>query len=133
MNSDISVSTTSSRDDRAGSGRFPKGGATWVHFGANLGAADGELSLQSASDDLRQLTEFALGGAGQTPEVVAPKTLVPSGETRDIHRAGGRYITLVGSNPLFHLPEDRWPHAVDVDVVTRVATAAASLVVKLTR
>ena len=89
--------------------------------------------MQSASDDLRQLTEFAFGGAGQTPDVVAPKTLVPSGETRDIHRAGGRYITLVGSNPLFHLPEDRWPHAVDVDVVTRVATAAASLVVKLTR
>src|SRR5215813_5287006 len=55
-----------------------EGGATWVHFGANLGAADGELCLQSASDDLRQLTEFALGGAGQTPDIVAPKTLVPS-------------------------------------------------------
>jgi hypothetical protein len=46
---------------------------------------------------------------------------VPAGETRDIHRAGGRYVTLVGSNPLFHLPQDRWPHAVDTDVVTRVA------------
>jgi len=109
------------------------GGATWVHFGANLGAADGELCLQSASDDLGQLTEFELGGAGQTPDVVAPKTLVPSGETRDIHRAGGRYVTLVGSNSWFHLPQDRWPHAVDIDAVTRVATAAAALVVKLTR
>jgi hypothetical protein len=37
---------------------------------------------------------------------------------------------LVGSNPLFHLPQDRWPHAVDTNVVTRVA--AAALVVKLT-
>ncbi len=37
-----------------------EGGATWVHFGANIGAADGELSLQSASDDLRQLTEAEL-------------------------------------------------------------------------
>jgi hypothetical protein len=54
-------------------------------------------------------------------------------ETRDIHRAGGRYVTLVGSNPLFHLPQDRWPYAVDADVVTRVAAAAAALVVKLTR
>jgi hypothetical protein len=50
-----------------------------------------------------------------------------------LHRAGGRYVTLVGSNPLFHLPQDRWPHAVDTDVVTRVAAAAAALVVKLTR
>jgi hypothetical protein len=54
-------------------------------------------------------------------------------ETRDIHRAGGRYVTLVGSNPLFHLPQDRWPYAVDTDVMTRVAAAAAALVVKLTR
>jgi hypothetical protein len=110
-----------------------EGGATWIHFGANIGAADGELSLQSASDDLRQLTEAELARAGQAPSVVAPKTLVPSGETRDIHRAGGRYLTLVGSNPLFHLPQDRWPCAIDTDVVTRVAAAAAALVVKLTR
>src|SRR5215469_1551155 len=110
-----------------------EGGATWVHFGANLGAAAGELYLQSASDELRPLAETELGRAGQTPDVVAPKTLVPSGETRDIHRAGGRYLTLVGSNPLFHLPEDRWPHAVDTDAVTRIAAAAAALVVKLTR
>ena len=110
-----------------------EGGATWVHFGANIGATDGELSLQSASDDLRQLTEAELARAGQAPGVVAPKTLVPSGETRDIHRAGGSYVTLVGSNPLFHLPQDRWPHAVDTDIVARVAAAAAALVVKLTR
>jgi hypothetical protein len=58
---------------------------------------------------------------------------VPSGETRDIHRAGGEYVTLVGTNPLFHLPHDRWPYAVDTDVVTRVAAGAAALVLKLTR
>jgi hypothetical protein len=110
-----------------------EGGATWVHFGANIGAAGGVLSLQSASDDLRQLAAAELARAGQEPGVVAPKTFVPSGETRDIHRAGGRYVTLVGSNPLFHLPQDRWPHAVDTDIVTRVAAAAAALVVKLTR
>jgi len=109
------------------------GGATWIHFGANIGAAGGELSLLSASDDLRQLTEIELGRVGQAPGVVAPKTLMPSGETRDIHRAGGRYVTLVGSNPRFHLPDDRWPEAINTEVVTRVAAAAAALVVKLTR
>ncbi len=113
--------------------RVSEGGATWIHFGANIGAAGGELSLQSASDNLLQLTETELARAGRAPDVVAPKTLVPSGETRDIHRAGGRYVTLVGSNPWFHLPLDRWPHAVDADVVTRVAAAAAALVVEVTR
>ena len=110
-----------------------EGGATWIHFGANIGAAGGELSLLSASADLRQLTAAELARAGRAPDVTASTTLVPSGETRDIHRAGGRYFTLVGSNPLFHLPQDRWPHAVDPDVVTRVAAAAAALVLKLTR
>jgi hypothetical protein len=110
-----------------------RGGATWIHFGANIGASDGVLSLQSASNDLRLLTEAELTRVGQAPDVVAPKTLVPSGETRDIHRAGGRYVTLVGSNPLFHLPQDRWPHAVDAEAVTRIAAAAAAMVVKLTR
>ena len=74
-----------------------------------------------------------LARAGGAPDAVAPKTLVPSGETRDIHRAGGRYVTLVGSNPWFHLPQDRWPHAVEADAVTRIAAAAAALVVDLTR
>jgi hypothetical protein len=110
-----------------------EGGAAWIHFGANIGAAGGELSVQSASDELRQLTETELARAGRASDVVAPKTLVPSGETRDIHRAGGRYVTLVGSNPWFHLPQDRWPHAVDADAVTRVAAAAAALVIELTR
>ena len=89
--------------------------------------------MQSASDELRELAETELGRAGQKPGMVAPKTFVPRGETRDIHRAGGRYLTLVGSNPLFHLPEDRWPHAVDTDAVTGIAAAAAALVLKLTR
>ena len=66
------------------------------------------------------------------PDHIAPKTLVPTGETRYIHRAGGCYLTLVGSNPLFHLPQDRWPHAVDAGGVARVAAAASRLVVGLT-
>ena len=132
MNSAISVSMTSWRTDLGGSAQFPKAVPPGSILALTL-VPTGELYLQSASDELRLLAETELGRAGQTPDVVAPKTLVPSGETRDIHRAGGRYLTLVGSNPLFHLPEDRWPHAVDTDAVTGIAAAAAALVVKLTR
>ncbi len=110
-----------------------EGGAVWVHYGANIGAVGGELSIQSTSDDLRALAAAELTRAGQQPDHIAPKTLVPTGETRDIHRAGGCYVTLVGSNPLFHLPQDRWPHAVDASVVARAAAAASRLVVRLTR
>jgi hypothetical protein len=119
---------------RAGWDRpIEQGGAVWVHYGANLGAVGGRLSLVSNSDELRALTATELTDAGQPPDVLASLTLVPSGETRDIHRAGGRYVTLVGSNPLFHLPQDRWPHAVDVPAIARIASATAKLVVAMTR
>ncbi len=110
-----------------------QGGAVWVHWGANLGAANGTLSVMSADNGLRALAAMELVRAGHTPDALAPSSHVPSGETRDIHRAGGRYVTLVGSNPLFHLPQDRWPHSVEVAAVARIAAAAARLVVSLTR
>jgi hypothetical protein len=109
------------------------GGAVWLHYGANIGAAGGALSLMSNDEDLRGLAESELIRAGQPPYSIAPKTTVPSGETRDIHLAGGRYLTFIGSNPLFHLPQDRWPHAVDLAVVIRAAAAAAGIAVALTR
>jgi hypothetical protein len=110
-----------------------EGGASWVHYGANLGAVGGQLSLVSPADDLRELAITELAGAGQPLDTVAPKHLVPSGETRDIHRAGGRYLTLVGSNPFFHLPQDRWPHAVDAAAVARVAAVMARVILRLSR
>jgi hypothetical protein len=104
--------------------------ALWLHWGANIGAADGALSIMSAGDEMRSLASRELA---QMPHSLAPKAQVPSGETRDIHRAGGRYLTFVGSNRLFHLPQDRWPHAVDVPVVEHIASAAARVAVQLTR
>jgi len=107
--------------------------ATWVHWGANLGATGGQLAVASAQDELRRLAEDELGHAGQAADVLAPRTQVPAGETRDIHRAGGRYITLVGSNPWFHMPQDRWPDTVNVAAVARIASAAARIVLALTQ
>jgi hypothetical protein len=108
-------------------------GAIWVHYGANIGAGGGILSVVSPDDELRAGMRDALTLAGQPPDIMAPKTLVPSGETRDIHRAGGRYVTLVGTNPWFHLPDDRYPSTVDVPAIVRMAEGAAQFVVALTR
>jgi hypothetical protein len=110
-----------------------RSGADWVHYGANLGAAGSWLSLVSNAGDLRAQGLAELRRAGQPPDDIPPPTLVPSGETRDIHRAGGRYLTLVGSNKLFHLPQDRWPHAVDVPAIARIAAASAAIVMALSR
>jgi hypothetical protein len=102
-------------------------GADWVHYGANIGAAGGQLSVQSNDEPLREAMREALTACGQPPDTLAPKSHVPSGETRDIHRQGGRYVTLVGSNRLFHLPQDRWPLAVDVPAIERAAAGAAAM------
>ncbi len=107
--------------------------ALWVHFGANLGAAGGRLTVMSAQDRLRAMAAGSLAAEGQAPDALAPPTQVPSGETRDIHLAGGRYVTLVGSNPWFHLPQDRWPGTVDVPTTARIGAAGARMVVELTR
>ena len=108
------------------------GGATWVHYGANIGAFGGALWLVSPDAELRELATAELAREGQN-HALAPPDLVPSGETRDIHRAGGRYLTLVGSNPLFHLPQDRWPDAVDVAAIVRITAAASRIVLALAR
>ncbi len=84
--------------------------------------------MVSPNDGLRDVVAGGLGAA-----VLAPKETVPNGETRDIHRAGGTYVTLVGTNPLFHLPQDRYPAAVDFDVISQVAAAMAGVVVALAR
>jgi hypothetical protein len=107
--------------------------ATWVHWGANLGATGGQLIVASAQDELRRLADGELRRVGQAPDTLAPGTQVPGGETRNIHRAGGRYLTLAGSNPWFHLPQDRWPDTVNVAVVARIASAAARIVLAVTR
>jgi hypothetical protein len=108
------------------------GGATWVHYGANLGAAGGTPLVVSPYDVLRDPCSAQLAQAGQ-PYRIATKSTVPNGETRDIQRAGGHCVVLVGDNKLFHLPQDRWPDAVDLAAVTRIARAAAGLVLELAR
>lgn len=110
-----------------------QGGATWLHYGANLGAFGSWLSLVSNEEALRRIGLAALAGAGQPPDDIPWPSAPPSGETRDIHKAGGRYLTLVGTNRLFHLPQDRWPDAVDVPAVARIAAASAQMALALSR
>jgi len=40
-----------------------------------------------------------------------------------VHRGGGRYMSIIGRNALFHNPADRGPGAVDVNVIAHFAQA----------
>lgn len=107
-------------------------GANWLHFGANIGASGSQLTLQSPQDDLRTLATTELAKVGHPVASLSPPTQVPFGESRAIHRAGGRYLTFVGSNALFHLPQDRFPDAVDAVAVERIAAAAGQIAIAMT-
>ena len=109
------------------------GGASWIHYGANIGAAQGELHLLSNADDLRTLFQAELTRSEYPANRLGEKTFVPNGETRDMHRAGGHYLTVMGTNRLFHLPQDRFPESVEVESIARIAAGTAAAVLALSR
>ena len=105
--------------------------AAWVHLGANIGAAEGRLRIQASSDEIEAMGLTALDRAGAPVPQRVPRGNVPGGEARNIHVGGGRYVSMLGSSPVFHSPADRWPAAVDVDALTRYAGAVSDLVIRL--
>ncbi len=48
-------------------------------------------------------------------------------EAHEIEQRGGRYLSLIGDNPWFHAPEDRWPHSIDLPRAAAIAKAAAAM------
>ncbi len=103
----------------------------WMHFGANIGAAGGRPRLQGSSEEIIALAVAALAKAGTAVDQRVPVGNTPGGEARNIHVGGGRYVSLLGSSPFFHSPEDRWPAAVDVPALARFARALSDVAVTL--
>jgi hypothetical protein len=91
------------------------------------------MRLQSSDDDIESSALHALEEAAASVETRAPRGTVPSGEARNIHVGGGRYVSLLGSGPAFHTQQDRWPAAVNVDAIARFAQAVSALAVTLAR
>ena len=113
---------------------FVKNSFGWIHFGANIGASTlPGLRFSASSDDLARqvednLMEYELGYA-----IPAGDGVTVGGESQEIARQGGYVTALVGGNALFHIETDRWPHAVDVEVVKKAANAYSDLASKLVR
>lgn len=103
--------------------------AVFLHLGANLGAAgDARLTLRSNVPGLAERMAAALVAQGYPPAalILAPGT-VAFGEAHDILARGGRFLSLIGANPRFHAPDDRWPEAVDLTAAAAIAAAVASV------
>jgi len=93
--------------------------AGWMHFGANIGAAQDPGNTVQASDDLfeKMLTD-AMTAAGLAVTRRVPRGTVPGGEAEVVHRGGGRYVSVIGRNALFHNPVDRGSAAIDPKVIS---------------
>ena len=100
----------------------------WIHLGANIGAAQGPGNLLQASDDeMVALMEEAMTKAGLRIDRRHARGTVPLGEAKNVHHGGGRFVSIIGSNDLFHNPSDRGAEVVDLDVIARFAGAFAAV------
>lgn len=102
-------------------------GATWLHFGANIGAATGTVGRLFASTEELQAT--AAAEFDQLSRPMEYRSGEPGGgEMATVHRRGGRrYLALTNDNAYFHMREDRYPDNVDVDVVAEFARASSAI------
>ena len=117
----------------------------WIHLGANIGAATpagaprssdetperrhatpvtaGGTTIQASDDEREALLARALGEADLRIGRRNPRGTVPGGEAEVVHRGGGRYVSVIGSNAFFHNPADRGLEVVDVDEIARFVRA----------
>jgi hypothetical protein len=100
----------------------------WMHFGANIGAATEPGNRLQASDDLfDDMLSREMSDSQLNVDLRVPRGTIPGGEAEVVHRGGGRYVSMIGLNALFHNPEDRGPQAVDPSVIAKFCTAFTSL------
>jgi len=96
----------------------------WLHLGANIGAAQGPgNNLQASDGELESMMAGAMTKAGLRIDQRHPRGAMPRGEAENVHRGGGRYISIIGNNDLFHNANDRGADAVDLDVIERFTSA----------
>lgn len=105
--------------------------AVWIHLGANFAAKDSVIRLQFSDYELEDLTEGVLRQFRLAPGIKTPVGTRPLGEARNIFDGGGHFVSLLGSNPLFHHPDDVWPDAVDIETTTRWIEAFTTLTQEL--
>jgi hypothetical protein len=100
----------------------------WIHLGANIGAAlmPGN-TVQASDDDSEAMLSRTLASVGLSIDVRTPRGTMPRGEAEVVHRGGGRYVSMIGRSAVFHNPEDRGPHVVDVQRIAQFTAAVTAM------
>jgi hypothetical protein len=126
----------------------------WIHLGANIGAATLPVVTAQASEESPE-RRHSTPVMGQGPTIQAsddefeallsramesmnlgiarrnPRGTVPGGEAEVVHRGGGRYVSVIGSNALFHNPADLGPDAVDLEEIARFTKVFSAVAERL--
>ena len=106
--------------------------AGWLHLGANIGAAvEPGTTVQASDDAFEGMLSEALTKASVGIDRRVPRGTVPGGEAEVVHRGGGRYVSVIGRNALFHNPDDRGPQTVDANAIARFADAFTTVATQL--
>ncbi len=105
----------------------------WIHLGANFAALNSRIRFQASNALLQSQGLRAFENQNITIADLTPLDERPYGEARNIYDGDGQYISLLGSNSLFHHPDDRWPEAVDLEQTLQVTRAMLQLAAQLAR
>jgi len=103
----------------------------WIHLGANIGAASSATPqtqgnrVQASDDEMERMLTQAVASTAVKIDVRVPRGRVPGGEAEVVHRGGGRYVSVIGSSPLFHNPADRGPGVIDAHAISAFVYAFA--------
>ena len=100
----------------------------WVHLGANFGATDSSIRLQSSSESHLSTMRSMLRKHNVSVASEAKPGIRPGGEARNIFDGGGEYVSILGSNRLFHHPDDRFNTNVDLPRLLRIRSALVECV-----
>ncbi len=106
---------------------LPRQAVAFLHLGASIGARYPEPRSGASDETLAALMHEAHDAfrCQDAAPVQYLETGTPgTGEARNIHAAGARYVTFLGSHRYFHSPQDTVDRAVDAENVARWAQAA---------
>ena len=103
----------------------------WVHLGANFAAKSGQVLWQASSDEYMEKGLEQLKALNLDEITSWPVLSRPLGEARNIYDGGGKFISLLGSNPLFHHPKDIWPDSIDMEKLIKLNSFMTNMIIDM--
>ncbi len=104
---------------------------SWVHLGANFAAKEGRVLWQASADEYMEKGLEQLKALNLDEIISWPLSSRPLGEARNIYDGGGQFISLLGSNPLFHHPKDIWPDSIDMKKLIKLNSFMTKMIVDM--